>query len=115
MPPLQSSSQPLPQTSAGAQQAPSAQAPVQLCVPATPHVVAHARAVRAQHENPLSHLPSQSSSTPLQISAGGTQSPQVPPAWHVCAPVEPHEVVQLPVAPGGVQAQPSSITPSQLS
>jgi hypothetical protein len=59
-------------------------------------------------------VPSQSSSLPLQLSAGGAQLPQVQLALHERVPVVPQPVVQLPIAPRQ-QVNPSSQVPSQSS
>ena len=56
----------------------------------------------------------QSSSSPLQISVGGLQRPQVQSFRHNLDPVDPHEVVQEPVLPLQ-QPKVSSQDPSQSS
>ncbi len=57
---------------------------------------------------------SQSSSAPLQTSAGGLHSGQPQEAVQVCVPVEPQSVVQSRVVPAA-QAAVSSTFPSQSS
>jgi hypothetical protein len=111
----QSSSQPLPQISVGAQQVPSVHVAEQSVVPAAPQVLVQATPVAfRRHANPLSATVSQSSSAPLHASAGGTQVPHVQPDTHVWLPVLEHDVVQFRVAPSA-QVNPLSITVSQSS
>lgn len=57
---------------------------------------------------------SQSSSTPLQVSAGGSHGPQAQPAVHVCVPDVPQLALHVRLAPGA-QVKVSSIEPSQSS
>jgi hypothetical protein len=78
----------------------------QLCVSVAPR----------QQAQPLSQPETQSSSAPLQVSAGGTHAPQVQLGEQVCVPVELHEVVQLWVAPGvhAPEAQPLHAPQVQL-
>jgi hypothetical protein len=59
-------------------------------------------------------MPSQSSSAPLQLSAGGLQVPQAHDEVHVREPVEPHPVVHVPLEPAQ-QVDPSSHVESQSS
>jgi hypothetical protein len=108
--PSQSSSRPL-HASAGAAQAPSAQSPSQARVPAVPHGVVHATVPPRTHAKPLSAAPSQSSSRPLQVSAGGRQPVGSPAALQIVVPIVPQEVAQGVL----VEQQPSSTRPSQLS
>ena len=62
----------------------------------------------------MSHVPLQSSSTPLQVSAGGVHVPQAQADEQVRVPFEPQEVVQEPVLPRQ-HPRPSSQAPSQSS
>jgi hypothetical protein len=56
--------------------------------------------VQPEHApQPLSIVPSQSSSTPLQLSVGGVQLPNVQLAPHVRVPVLPQVVMQFCTAP----------------
>jgi hypothetical protein len=96
--PSQSSSTPL-HLSPGGMHEPQAQLAEQVRVPVDPHVVAQFPLDPAGHVNPSSTIASQSSSAPLQVSAGGVQLPHVQLAPHVRVPVEPHVAVQLPVVP----------------
>src|SRR5687768_7457715 len=63
---------------------------------------------------PSSRIVSQSSSAPLQISAGGVQVPFEQSDWQTREPVDPQVVVQLEVIPRQ-QAKPSSQTMLQSS
>ena len=99
--PSQSSSAPL-QVSAGGVQDPQAQADEQTRVPLDPHEFVQEPVLPRQHPRPSSHAPSQSSSIPLQFSAGGVHA--LPDgSWQssvqVPDPVDPQEVVQLTVSP----------------
>ena len=77
-----------------------------------PQEVVHGLTIPMQQPG-SSQVPSQSSSTPLQTSAGGVQVPQLQELLQVCDPMVPHVVVQYWVAP---RQQPgSSQKPSQLS
>ena len=96
--PSQSSSAPL-QDSAGGLQVPHAQELLHVREPVDPHEVVQDPVSPRQHSPFSSQEPSQSSSTPLQVSAGGTQLPQVQELEHVLEPVELHEVVQVPEVP----------------
>src|SRR5207245_10004189 len=86
-----------------------------------PHEVTHVDVEPAQQANPLSHTLSQSSSRPLQVSAGATQAPSVQAAEHARVPVEPQVVVQADVVPAqhaNTLSQPmtqSSSRPLQIS
>jgi len=108
--PSQSSSRPL-HASAGAAQGPSAQSPSQARVPAVPQGVVQATVAPRTQAKPLSAAPSQSSSRPLQVSAGGRQPVGSPAALQIVVPIVPQEVVQGVL----VEQQPSSARPSQLS
>jgi hypothetical protein len=57
------------------------------------------RLAPAAQVNPSSGTESQSSSRPLQVSAGGAHAPQVQLAPQVRAPVDPQLVVHEPVVP----------------
>jgi hypothetical protein len=100
--------------SAGGAQALTAQPGMQVRVPAVPQLVVQSTALPSQHGKPSSHMPSQSSSAPLQISSGGVHAPQAQAPWQVWAPVLLHDVVHGSVAPRQ-QANPSSHAPSQSS
>ncbi len=54
-----------------------------------------------QQANPSSHAPSQSSSTPLQTSAGGTHASRLQSGRQVRVPVEPQVVAWAYERPGG--------------
>jgi hypothetical protein len=110
MAPSQSSSRPL-HTSAGGTHAPSAQSPSQARVPMVPQAVAHATEPPRTHAKPLSATPSQSSSRPLHVSAGGRHPVASPAALQIVVPMVPHAVVQGVL----IEQQPSSTRPSQLS
>jgi hypothetical protein len=111
--PSQSSSRPL-QTSAGGVQLPQAQEPLQVLEPVVPQEVEQASVLPAQQAKPLSQVPSQSSSAPLQASAGGVQVPQAHEALQVLEPMVPQKEVQ-DSDPPAQQAKPSSQIPSQSS
>ena len=111
--PSQSSSLPL-QVSAGGVQLLQEHVSEQVLLPVEPHEVVHAPDEPAQQIKPLSQLPSQSSSLPLQVSAGGVQVPQEHDDEHTLLPVEPHEVVHEPVS-FLQQSKPLSQLPSQSS
>jgi len=114
--PSQSSSTPL-QISAGGVQSPQTHEAEQAFVPLVPHEVVHEFVLPLQQPIPSSHIPSQSSSMPLQVSAGGLQSPP-DGSWqrsvHSPDPCVPHEVVQPTVSPPA-QGKPSSSVPLQSS
>src|SRR5215468_1579131 len=67
-----------------------------------------------QVPQPSSTVPSQLSSTPLQVSSGGMHVPQVQSIAQVCEPIEPQLVVHEP-ALVAAHMKPSSRVPSQLS
>jgi hypothetical protein len=93
----QSSSDPL-HVSTGGVHAPGAGVPhdaVQVPVPVVPHDAVQLVGSPAQQVEPSSHVPSQSSSCPLQISTGGTHAPATHAALHALVPIVPHDVVQL--------------------
>jgi hypothetical protein len=113
MRPSQSSSMAL-QVSAGGEQEPYMQLALQLRVPVEPQLVVQAPIVPGVHSLDSSTRPSQSSSMPLQPSAGGVQAPNVQLALHVREPVEPQLVVQ-PVEVPRTQPKSSSTLPSQSS
>jgi hypothetical protein len=116
----QSSSIPLPQCSTGGSQAAPvgiAHPPVQIPLPVVPHVVVHSTVRPCTHGSPLSAPSTQSSSSALQISAGGLHvaaSGTVHVAVQVPVPVVRHPVVHATVLPRA-QSNPSSVSPSQLS
>jgi hypothetical protein len=66
------------------------------------------------HQILSSALPLQSSSSPLQVSWGGTHAPAKQPDEQELEPVEPHEVVHGEVW-FAQHAYPSSHVPSQSS
>ena len=111
--PSQSSSAPL-HVSDGGLQVFHVHEPEQLRVPVLPQVVVQLPVLPAQHWYPSSHVPSQSSSMPLQVSPGGTQNPQSHEPVHVRLPVLPQVVVQVPDWPAQ-HAKVSSHSPSQSS
>src|SRR5688500_15732513 len=116
----QSSSRPLAQfpagvlSTGGVQTPAQAQPPVHDSVPVVPQLVVQDRVVPAQQANPLSQPETQSSSRPLQVSAGATQDPRTQAALQVREPVEPQLVVQLADVPAQ-HANPSSQSELQLS
>jgi hypothetical protein len=69
----QSSSTPLQMSAGGVHSSGAVHDPVQTFEPAVPQVVRQSISALAQQSYPSSQVVSQSSSTPLQISAGGTQ------------------------------------------
>ena len=97
--PSQSSSTPFVQFSGGIVQLPQPHVPLHARVPVEPQLVVQLPVEPAQQANPLSQVPSQSSSAPLQISPGGTQLPHVHVELQLRLPVLPHPVVQPPIAP----------------
>jgi hypothetical protein len=109
-------------TSAGGVQdegAGSVHVEVHVPVPVDPHVVAQETEEPRTHANVSSAPLTQSSSSPLQISAGGVQAHvggkvQVPE--HVPVPVEPHEVVHATAVPwthGNVSSGPPTQSSSR--
>src|SRR5688500_14703628 len=74
MPPTQLSSMPL-HTSGALQVDGQAQLEVHVCVPGVSQLVIHVSTSPARHWKPLSIPPTQSSSAPLHVSAGGMQAP----------------------------------------
>jgi hypothetical protein len=112
----QSSSSPLHVSIGGVQAAPEgmAQVPVHVPLPVVPQVVAQDTVAPRMQANPLSTTVSQSSSSPLHVSAGGAHVPHAHEALHVREPVEPQVVVQGPELPRE-QANVSSVAPSQSS
>jgi hypothetical protein len=109
----QSSSAPL-QSSAGGLHDPQLQLVLHVREPVEPHPVVHGPTAPRQHMKPSSHALSQSSSAPLQTSAGGVQLPQVHEPLHVREPVLPQLEVQLPAEPCA-HMKPLSIATSQSS
>jgi len=109
----QSSSIPL-QASMGGTHAPQSQAGVHVRTPAVPQALVQLPEVPGMHVSVSSIRPSQSSSFPLQDSAGAEHAPNVHVAPHVLLPVEPQLVVQEPIAPG-LHSLVSSTPPSQSS
>lgn len=71
----------------------------------SPHSTVQALVEPATQLNPLSAPPAQSSSSPLQASAGGTQVLQVQSLPQTLVPVEAQVVVQASDRPGLVQVQ----------
>jgi hypothetical protein len=125
-PPTQSSSRPL-QISAGGVQTDgsgSVQVDVQVPDPVDPHVVVQDTEEPLTHANVSSGPPVQSSSRPLQISAGGVHAHDggmVHVPEQVPVPVVPHDVVHATAVPwthGKVSSGPpmqSSSRPLQIS
>jgi hypothetical protein len=113
MEPSQSSSVAL-HDSVGGEQLPHAQLPEQVRVPVEPQVVIHDPVAPAQHAKPSSQVALQSSSIPLQISAGGEQALQPQEPLHVRVPVVPQLVVHDPLVPAQ-QVKVSSQLESQSS
>ncbi len=107
--PLQSSSTPL-QTSAGGMQVPSAHVLSQVCIPVLPQLVVHDWLEPWTHAKVSSAVPLQSSSIPLQISAGGMQAPNAQVLSQSCIPVVPQLVVHDSLEPW-TQAKVSSAVP----
>src|SRR5687768_15863584 len=95
-------------------QASYAQLELQICMPLPPPGSVHGTASPARHSKPSSVEPSQSSSSSLHSSAGGTHAPH----WHVPSqvwmPYVPHEAVHHRVAPRA-HTKTSSGSPSPLS
>jgi len=89
----QSSSAPL-HVSAAIPQAPQVHEAEQVRVPVPPQDVVQEPVVPAQHSNPSSQPPAQSSSAPLHVSGGGSQDPQTQVSRQVRVPELPQEVVQ---------------------
>jgi hypothetical protein len=115
----QSSSLPLQISAGGEQSVPVgiAQAAVQAPDPVVPQVVVHVVEVPCTQGRPLSGPPTQSSSSPLQLSAGGVQSatggrPQA--SVQSPAPLELQEVMQGTALPR-TQRKSSSVLSSQSS
>jgi hypothetical protein len=111
--PSQSSSSPL-HVSAGAMQLPQAQPEEHVRLPVEPHDVVHEPVLPAQQPRPSSHAPLQSSSWPLQTSAGGEHTLQVQLPLQVRVPVVPQLVMHVPLRPAQ-QAKVSSHMLLQLS
>jgi hypothetical protein len=78
--------------SAGGEQEPHEQEPPQVRLPVVPHEAVQGPLAPRTQSNPSSVLPSQSSSRPLQASAGRTQAPHSHDAEHVCVPEMPQGV-----------------------
>src|SRR5690606_24647107 len=117
--PSQSSSTPLHVSAGGAHAAPvgSSHALVQAPVPVVPHAVVHETLPPTLHVKPSSGTPSQSSSTPLQLSTGGVQADAgagSQAAVQVPVPIVPQVVVHTLALPAA-QVNESSTAPSQSS
>ena len=113
-PPTQSSSSPL-HTSTGGTHVPHSQfVPPQVCSPTDEQLVVQLRTAPSTQANVSSGPPTQSSSSPLHVSAGGVHVPQVQDDPQVSVPVVEHEVVQLRVA-ARTQSKPLSAPPTQSS
>jgi hypothetical protein len=113
MRPSQSSSTPL-QPSGGGTHAPSVHVASQVRLPVEPQLVMQLVELPRAQPKPSSTLPSQSSSAPLQVSAGGTHAPTEQSSPHARVPVEPQLVVQLELVPR-THANTSSGAPLQSS
>jgi hypothetical protein len=109
----QSSSTPL-QLSAAAVHAPHPQLESQVCMPLDPQVVVQLLIAPTAQVNPSSGTPLQSSSMPLQVSAGGEHTPHEQLVLHTRLPVEPQLVMHVPVSPR-THVKASSAVPSQSS
>jgi hypothetical protein len=96
--PSQSSSSPL-HVSEGGVHAFHAHEPEQVRLPVLPQLVVQLPDWPAQHAKVSSQRPSQSSSLPLQVSAGGTQLPHMHEPEQVRVPVVPQVVEQLVLVP----------------
>ena len=96
--PSQSSSLPL-HFSVGGTQEPHEHHALHMRLPVDPHEVVHDSVAPAWQVKSSSVRPSQSSSSPLHVSAGGTQESQKQDALHMRLPVEPHDVVHDSTAP----------------
>src|SRR5688572_4515462 len=113
--PSQSSSSPLHVSGGGEQANGSVQLMLQTRVPMLPQVVVHATVAPRQHAKVSSHIASQSSSAPLQVSAGGVQPPGTVQAdEQVRVPIVPQLVMHASVVPAQ-QPKPSSQAVSQSS
>jgi len=110
-PPSQSSSIPL-HTSAGGMQLPHEHKLEQVLDPVVPQVDVQLPSVPWQQGHPSSHVPSQSSSIPLQVSEGGIHAPHSHDALQVWLPVVPQDVGQFCTSPAR-QGKVSSISPLQ--
>jgi hypothetical protein len=113
MEPSQSSSVAL-HVSVGGEQLPQAQLPEQVRLPIEPQVVTQEPVAPAQQAKPSSQVALQSSSIPLQISAGGEHVLQPQEPLQVRVPVVPQLVVQDPLVPAQ-QVKVSSQLESQSS
>src|SRR5688500_8090102 len=111
--PSQSSSAPW-HASTGGTHAPSVHVGPQVWVPVEPHAVAQDVVLPRTQAKPSSAVPSQSSSPPLQTSAGGLHIPHAHDPEQVRDPVVPQLVMQLPDIPAQ-HAKPSSQTMLQSS
>jgi hypothetical protein len=109
----QSSSRPL-HVSVGGVQVPHVHIDVQVREPVVMQPVAQLPVDPGTQVNVSSTRPSQSSSDPLHVSAGGVHEPHMHIALHVRDPVDPHVVVQAPVVPD-VHSTVSSTRVSQSS
>jgi hypothetical protein len=108
-----SSSVPL-HSSSPVEHVPQAQPGAQVRAPSAPVGVVQAATSPRQQARPFSHTPSQSSSAPLQSSAGGAHGSHEQAAEQRLVPVEPQGVAQPSVAPA-MQEKSSSVAPSQSS
>jgi hypothetical protein len=79
----------------------------------SPTLLPQLRVCPWMHAHVSSTLPLQLSSTPLQVSAGGTQGCHIRSELHVRIPAVPHAVEHVWVFPGVHSPQSSSIEPSQ--
>lgn len=101
------------QSPEGAEQEPQVHVDEHTRAPA-PHVPEQVSRAPGRHMKPLSMVPSQSSSIPLQVSTGGVHVPQVQEVEQRRLPVDPQAVGQLSVRPEQ-QANPLSQAPSPSS
>jgi hypothetical protein len=104
------------QVSAGSSQLPpQVQDDPQRRAPVEPQMVVQGSVVSRQHSKPSSHVPSQSSSRPLQVSGGVLQvTLQAQETPQIRVPVEPQVVVQRVSSPWQ-HSKPLSQIPSQSS
>jgi hypothetical protein len=117
--PLQLSSRPLQVSAPAEQELPVgiSHEDVQIPVPVVPQAVVHSTVSPLAQAKPLSAAPSQSSSTPLQVSAGAWQLAAVgyrQSSPHIPVPMDPQVVVHAVSLFMG-QSNPSSMEPLQLS
>jgi hypothetical protein len=96
--------------STGGEQVDQRQPDTQARRPTVPQDAVHDSLAPRQQLSPaaLSQVPSQSSSTPLHVSAGGAHAPQVQAVEQTRVPGVPQPVVHVPLEPR-TQAKVSSV------